>query len=182
FVAYHYTTNAIIVQAITKSESETIVDAFNNIFSHLKSKGFKPKLNVLDNEASAAITEYLCNNDIKWQFIPPNEHHVNAAERAIQTFKNHFISGSCTTDHHFPSQLWDKLLRQAQDSLNMLHTSRIDPSKSAYEILEGPHDFNRHPWGPPGCRAVIHELAGTRTSWGPCGTDAWYIGLAPNHY
>ncbi|KAL7503761.1 hypothetical protein ACHAXN_001695, partial [Cyclotella atomus] len=182
FVAYDYTTNAIIVRAISDREAPTIVSAFEDIFSYLETKGFKPRFNVLDNEASSAITEYLRSNDIKWQFVPPNEHRVNAAERAIQTFKNHFISGLCTTNRDFPTQLWDKLLPQAQDSLNMLRTSRIDPTKSAYEILEGPHDFNRHPWAPPGCRAVVHEPASTRTSWGPRGTDAWYIGPAHNHY
>ena len=64
----------------------------------------------------------------------------------------------------------------------MLRTSRIDPSKSAYEVLEGPHDFNRHPWAPLGCRAVIHKPAVNRTSWGPRATDAWYIGPAPDHH
>eukprot|EP00804_Cyclotella_cryptica_P030451 CCRYP_008524-RA/>CCRYP_008524-RA protein AED:0.26 eAED:0.26 QI:0/0/0/1/1/1/2/0/901 len=112
----------------------------------------------------------------------PNEHRINAAERAIRNFKNHFISGLCSTDCDFPSQLWDKLLQQAQDSLNMLHTSRIDPTKSAYEILEGPHDFNQTPWAPPGCRAILHEPVSTQTSWGPCGTDAWYLGPAMHHY
>eukprot|EP00804_Cyclotella_cryptica_P025469 CCRYP_011974-RA/>CCRYP_011974-RA protein AED:0.11 eAED:0.08 QI:0/0/0/0.66/0/0.33/3/0/643 len=132
--------------------------------------------NVLDNEASHAITEYLRQHDIKWQFVPPNKHRVNAMVRAIQTFKNHFIPGLCSTDRDFPSQLWDKLLQQAQDSLNMLCTSRIDPTKSTYEILEGPHDFNRNPWAPP------DEAATTRASWGPRGTGAWYIGPAMHHY
>jgi hypothetical protein len=182
FVAYDYTTNAILVRAITDRESATIVNAFDDVFTYLEEKGFKPRFNVLDNEASSAITEYLRRKDIKWQFVPPNEHRVNAAERAIQTFKNHFIAGLCSTDKQFPSQLWDKLLPQAQDSLNMLRTSRIDPSKSAYEVLEGPHDFNRHPWAPPGCRAVIHEPADSRSSWGPRGIDAWYIAPATNHY
>ncbi|KAL7474051.1 hypothetical protein ACHAW6_000049, partial [Cyclotella cf. meneghiniana] len=64
----------------------------------------------------------------------------------------------------------------------MLRASRIDPSKFAYEVLEGPHDFNHHSWAPPGCRAVIHEPANSRTSWGPHGTNAWYISPAPHHY
>ena len=182
FVAYDYTTNAILVRAIKDREAPTIVEAFDDVFSYLDRKGFKPKFNVLDNEASRAITEYLEQEEIKWQFVPPNEHRVNAAERAIQTFKNHFIAGLCTTDRNFPSQLWDKLLPQAQNSLNMLRTSRIDPTRSAYEVLEGPHDFNRQPWAPPGCRAVVHEPASTRTSWGPRATDAWYIGPSTDHY
>eukprot|EP00804_Cyclotella_cryptica_P019746 CCRYP_009657-RA/>CCRYP_009657-RA protein AED:0.25 eAED:0.25 QI:0/0/0/1/1/1/2/0/496 len=155
---------------------------FDDVFSYLESKGFKPKFNVLDNEASHAITEYLRCKDIKWQFVPPNKQRINGAEHAIQTFKNHFISGLCCTDCDFPSQLWDKLLQRAQDSLNMLRTSRIDPTKSAYEILEGPHDFNRTPWAPSGCQAILHEPATTRTSWGPCGTDAWYLCPAMHHY
>ena len=165
FIAYDYTTNAIIVRALTDRESSTIVKAFDDIFTYLAAKGFKPQFNVLDNEASHAITEYLRQQNIKWQFVPPNEHCVNAAERAIQTFKNHLIAGLCSTDRDFPSQLWDKLLPQAQDSLNMLRTSRIDPTKSVYENLEG-----------------AHEPATTRTSWGPRGTDAWYIGPAMHHY
>ena len=59
----------------------------------------------------------------------------------------------------------------------MLHTSRIDPPKSAYEILEGPHDFDKdfdcHPWASPGCRVVVHEPTDSCTSRGPRGTDAY---------
>ena len=56
----------------------------------------------------------------------------NVAERAIQTFKNHFISGVYSTDTDWPIQLWDQLTTQAVITLNMLRTSRIDPTKSAY--------------------------------------------------
>jgi hypothetical protein len=31
--------------------------------------------------------------DIKYQLVPPHIHRRNAAERAIRTFKNHFIAG-----------------------------------------------------------------------------------------
>ena len=59
FVAYDYTTNAIIVRAITDCEVPTIVAAIDDVFSYLECKGFKPQFNVLDNEASLAITKYL---------------------------------------------------------------------------------------------------------------------------
>ena len=98
FVAYDYTTNALIVRAIPDREAATIVKTFDEIFTYLDDKGYQPKFNVLDNEASGAIKQYLPNKFVQWQFVPPNEHRVNAAERAIQTFKNHFISGLCTTD------------------------------------------------------------------------------------
>ena len=98
FVAYDYTTNAILVRAIPDRDASTIVKTFDAIFTYLENKVYQPKFNVLDNEASGAIKQYLTNKFVQWQFVPPNEHRVNAAEGAIQTFKNHFISGLCTMD------------------------------------------------------------------------------------
>ena len=36
--------------------------------------------------------------NIKYQLVPPSNHRANNAERAIQTFKNHFIAGLCSVD------------------------------------------------------------------------------------
>ena len=103
---------------------------------------------------------------------PPN-HRVNAAERAILTFKNHFISGLSTTDSEWPLQLWDHMGEQAQTTLSILRQSRINPAILAYEQLHGKkYDWNAHPMAPPGTRAVIYSNAVTRTSWGPRGLDA----------
>ena len=41
---------------------------------------------------------------------PPHNHRVNAAEQAIATFKEHFISALATVDKVYPLQLWDKFL------------------------------------------------------------------------
>ena len=63
-----------------------------------------------------------------------------------------------------------------------MRQSRSDPTKSAYEVLEGPYDWNRFPLAPPGTKAVIYDAPESRGSWEPRGTDAWYLGPAPNHY
>jgi hypothetical protein len=181
-VAYDYTINAILVRPVKDLESATIVTAFDSIFQELKTKGFKPQLNITDNQAVAALKDYLHNEQCEWQFVEPNNHRVNAAERAIQTFKTHFISGLCTTDRDFPLQLWDQLAEQAQDTLNLLRTSRHDPTKSAYEELNGPYDFNKWPMAPPGTKAIIWEAPTRRQSWAPRGIDAWYLGPSKDHY
>ena len=36
------------------------------------------------------------------QIIPSNQDQVNAAKKAIQTLKNHFIAGLATVDKNFP--------------------------------------------------------------------------------
>ena len=97
-------------------------------------------------------------------------------------YKNHFISGLCTTDVDFPVQLWDQLAPQAQDTLNLMRQSRVDPTKSAYKVLEGPYDWNKYPLAPPGCKAIIHEAAESRASWASRGVDAWYLHPSKDHY
>ena len=114
--------------------------------------------------------------------MEPHNHRVNAAERAIQTAKNHLISGLCITDPEFPLQHWDSLIEQCQITLNMLRTSRTNPKLSAYQALEGTFDFNATPLAPPGTRALIYNPPSVRASWAPRGEDAWYIGPAMNHY
>jgi hypothetical protein len=46
-----------------------------------------------------------CNNLL----VKLNNHRVNAAEQAIQTFKVHFISALATTDSKFLLHLWERL-------------------------------------------------------------------------
>jgi hypothetical protein len=58
----------------------------------------------------------------------------------------------------------------------------INPTKSAYEALNGPYDWNWFPLVLPGCKAVIYETPKSRTLWGSQGTDAWYVGPSLNHY
>jgi hypothetical protein len=74
------------------------------------------------------------------------------------------------------------MTEQAQDTLNLLRTSRHDPTKSAYERLNSPYDFNKWPMAPPGTKAVIWENPTTRQSWAPRGIDASYIGPSKDHY
>ena len=117
------------------------------------------------------------------EFVEPHNHRVNAAERAIQTFKNHFIRGLCTTDQDWPLQLWDQLTMQAVVTLNLVQMSRIDSSKSAYHQVHGhKFDWNRYPMAPPGTKAVIWLDPDEQTSWGTRGLDAWYCGPALDHY
>ena len=65
-------------------------------------------MHYLDNEAPQSIKSYDTNNKIKYQLVPPFSHRRNAAERAIRTWKNHFITGLCSVDPNFPMHLWDK--------------------------------------------------------------------------
>ena len=183
FIAYDYDLNYIFTVPIPNLLDTTIIGAFKNVFDQLKEKGFKPKFNVTDNQAAVKIREFLQQQKCKGQFVEPLNHRVNAAERAIQTFKNHFISGLCSTDTDWPIQLWDQLTPQAEITLNLVRTSRMDPTKSAYHLFHGKqYDWNKYPMAPPGTKAVIYLDPKTRRLWGARGLDAWYCGPSLHHY
>jgi hypothetical protein len=91
----------------------------------------------LDNEASTLLKDYLHDQDINFQLVPPYCHRRNAAERAISSFKDHFIAGLCSTDKAFTMHLWAGFLPQAIIALNMLRPSRINPKISAATHLDG---------------------------------------------
>ena len=136
----------------------------------------------MDNQATKHIKKFLTENKCKLQLVEPHNHRVNAAERAIQTWKDAFIAALATTDRDFPIQLWDRLTPQVMSTLNMLRASRVNPSISAYEALHGPYDWNRYPLAPLGCKAVIYKDGDVRGSWASRGVDGWYLGPSANHY
>jgi hypothetical protein len=147
------------------------------------SNGTPLQMHWMDNEASAALKQLLTEEfRLEYQLVPPHIHRRNAAERAIRTFKNHFITGLCSADDDFPIRLWDKLLPQAEITLNLMRASRVDGSKSAYEATFGLFDHNKTPLAPPGCKVLIHEKPDQRRSWDPHGVKGWYLGPAMEHY
>ena len=85
-------------------------------------------------------------------------------------------------DKNFPLHLWDKLLPQAELTLNLLCGSRINPKLSVHAQLRGHYDFNRTPLAPPGIQVLAHIKPNERTTWSPHGADGWYTGSALDSY
>jgi hypothetical protein len=181
-VCYVYDCNAIITTPMKNRTELEHMRAFNHIHQYLTMRGFTPTHQRLDNEASTAFKNNLRQKGIDYQLVPPHNHRRNAAERAIQTFKNHFISILCGTDKRFPMHLWCRLLPQATATLNLLRTSRLHPQLSAEAHLNGAFDFNRTPLAPLGTQVILHETPQQRKTWAAHGVDGWYIGYAPEHY
>jgi len=145
FVEYDYRGNAILVCALTDQTDKSMLEAFQDVYEYLTKRGFQPKLNVMDNQCSKTIQTFIKKNGAKIQLVNPDDHRVNAAERAIQTWKNHWLSGLGTLDPNCPLQLWCQFIEQGQDTLNMRIISRINNRLSAYAILDGQFEFDKTP-------------------------------------
>jgi hypothetical protein len=114
--------------------------------------------------------------------VPPHCHRRNAVERAIRTFKEHFVAGLSSVDPAFPLHLWDRLLPQAEITLNLLRTSRLHLQLSAAAHFHGLVDYNKTAFAPPGCKIIAHEKPGKRRTWAPHGQHGYPLGPAMHHY
>jgi hypothetical protein len=82
------------------------VKAFGVVFDEMTAKGFKHKLQKMDNEASAALKNYFTEKTNELSASPPPHcHRTNDAERAIRTFKEHFKAGLATVIPDFTAHL-----------------------------------------------------------------------------
>ena len=59
-------------------------------------------MHLLDNKSSQEYKDAVAKNGMTYQLIPSHDHRRNVAEKAIQTFKDHFVAVLCSTDAKFP--------------------------------------------------------------------------------
>jgi hypothetical protein len=88
-VCYVYDCNYVKVIPMKSRSASEWVKAYDKVYQELTVKGFKQKLQTLNNEASAALKNFPTASDVTYQLVPPHCHRRNAAERAICTFKEH---------------------------------------------------------------------------------------------
>ena len=147
-VAYHYDANNILTTLLKNRTGPCILGGTTKIYDKLRKQGLTPKIHIMDNEVSEDLQKYFEDSDIQFQLVPPHMHQRNAAERAVRTFKNHFISAICTVDPLLQFYLWDRLLPQVTTTLNMLRQSRLNPGIPAYEQVDGIQIFEQTPLAP----------------------------------
>jgi hypothetical protein len=146
---YDYDSNAILLEGITSKGQSKLLQAYKVLHSRLVTAGLRPRYHHLDNEASTIFKSFLRAQQIDYQLTPPGMHHRNAAERAICTWKNHFIAGLSSLNPRFPLRFWCQLLPQSAFTLNLLCQSLLNPRLSGYAQLHGPFDINPTPLAPP---------------------------------
>ena len=71
----------------------------------MKACNITPRHQVLDNEISAAYRDAITTSGMTYQLVPPYDHRRNIAKKAIQTWKDHFVSALSGTADNFPLHL-----------------------------------------------------------------------------
>jgi hypothetical protein len=131
------------------------------------------------NETSLECREYFLLQRLPVQFVSPQMHRSNPAEKSVRTSKNHLISTFASTHPDFPDDLWDRLLPHAELTLNVVRPWRPDPSLSAWSGL---HHLPMTLPPTPGQLCLSFNSPDHRLSWDPHGDRAYYLGPALTHY
>jgi hypothetical protein len=181
-----YDSNNIFVRSLTNKTKEKLIEAHKQVYQELTKTGCKPICHRLENKVPEALLNWLSKIDMDFQLATHYQHRANATERAICTATNHIIlvAGIATCEEDFPLKLWDRLLPQAELTLNLLQRSRINPKLSAWEQIHGHFDYNRTPFG--STRNQSSDPRDTRQKGNvvrPCDRRMVYRpGSAFNHY
>ena len=156
-VAYNHNSNTIHAKPMNNCSGPELLNIYTTIHNLLSEGGLAPKMHYLDNEFPTVLQKFMTAKDERFQLVPPHLYRQNSAERAIQTFKNHFIAALASVKKNFPVNLWCRLLPHCLLTLNLLRPSQINPKLSAYAQLHGAFDFNRTSLAPPGTEIIIHD-------------------------
>eukprot|EP00804_Cyclotella_cryptica_P025029 CCRYP_015949-RA/>CCRYP_015949-RA protein AED:0.34 eAED:0.26 QI:0/0/0/0.75/1/1/4/0/538 len=181
-LAYHCDSNAILVEPFQSRHDRHRIAAHGRIMTRLKEKGHTIDHQILDNEASNAYRQTITQDwKATYQLVPPHVHRANAAERAIQTLKAHFLSILAGIDASLPTTSGTSYSpKQNSPSISFANPPR--PATSAWEAFNGPLNYDATPLGPIGCPVLIHNKASTRKSWDFRGREGFSIGPALLHY
>ena len=114
--------------------------------------------------------------------VSPGTHRINAAEVAIRDFKTHFLSVLAVTAQDFLPSLCDRLLPQAEITIDMLRQSNTTPNVSTYAHLSRPSSYNKMPLAPMCISVQVHEKTDKRGIWSYHTVNGWYLATSPEHY
>jgi hypothetical protein len=122
-ILYNHDSNAILAEPLKSKSEGKMIRAYSKLHEYLSDRGLKLRLQKLDNECPTGLKRFMKKNEVDYQLVPPHIHRRNSSERAISSWKNHFIAGLSSTDKQFPMHLWCRLIPQCTLTLNLPHQS-----------------------------------------------------------
>jgi hypothetical protein len=179
-IFYSEDKNYIHVVRMKSRSAKDYTKAIQSAMAFFKLHRVNTSIIRMDNECSELVKEHIRAATLSLELTPASQHRRNKAERAIRSFKNHFIASMAGVDVSSAADLWSDYTAQIEETLNLLRRGRS--GKSSWEDLFGPRDFNAVPLAPIGIKVVAHVPPSERASWAQHGLIGYYIGPAHEHY
>ena len=97
-IIFYYYSNTTLQAPFKTKFDKHFLEAYNSIPGLLKSLGQTVDLKILDNESSTEYKQVIKKYwGSRYQLLPLDMHCRNATERAIHTFKAHFLATLVST-------------------------------------------------------------------------------------
>jgi hypothetical protein len=180
--AIHLDDNYKFEELMKNRNEGEMIRVYQKIINRMKAAGLGLKKHVLNNKCSAAMKACIKGNDMDYKLVPLGQHRQNQAERAIKTFKAHFIFVLAGVDDKFPLLLWCHLLKPTELTLNLLRQSRVAPQILAFAHIHGTHDYMQKPFAPIGCAVQMHVKPDNCLSWDTRSEPAFNLGTSMEHH
>jgi hypothetical protein len=181
-VGIHTDANYIFCKLMKNRTEGKMITAYQKMVDRMEIAGLGLKHHWLDNKCSESFKKCIKKNHMTWELVPSDCHRRNIAERAIQTFKNHFVAILSGVEDRFPLSLWCHLVRPAKLTINLLQQSNVVPKILAYAHVHRQHNYMKRPFAPLGCAVMAHVKPKNRQSWDVHGNVGFNIGTAMEHH
>jgi hypothetical protein len=180
-VGIHLDANYIFCKLMKNRTKGKMITAYQKMVNRMKLLALGLKHHHLNKECLAVFKACIANNEMTHELVPPDCHRHIIAKRAIQLFKNHFVSILSELDDQFPLFLWCHLVQLAELTINLLQQSNVAPKVSAYAYVHRQHDYMKHPFAPLGC-AVMANVKPKKQLWDVHADNSFNIGTAMEHH
>ena len=180
-ILHHVDSNSSWAEAMQNQSGSELILTRARALAWMQCRGLIPKHRILDNQVSAEYKAAIEASGMTYELVPPKEHRSNMAEKAIQTFKGHFVGVLSGCAPSMPIHLWCQLLLQVERQFLLLRQPREHPNLSAYAHVYEQHDYNRHPFVPIGIEALVQDKHHQRCTFEHC-TKAFVLGMSTEHY
>ena len=181
-VFFHEDANFIHIEVSKSRKGPDLLAALQRAVKFFADRGAPPLIIRMDNECAQDTKSWLETTPTRLELTPVAQHRTNKAERAIGTWKDHFIATLATLDPNCPLSLWEDFVEQAELTLNLMRMSPIHSSLSAWEALCGKFDILATPIAPLGMKVMVHDTPDKRGTWQVHGKLGYYMGRALSHY
>jgi hypothetical protein len=119
-ILHHVDSNSSWLEAMQNQLGGKLILARALALARMQCCGLIPKHQILNNQASVQYKAAIKASSMTYELVPPQEHQHNMAEKAIQTFKDHFVEVLSGCAPSMPIQLWCQLLPQVKWQLLLL--------------------------------------------------------------
>ncbi len=174
--------NYIFYKLMKNRTEGKMITAYQRMVDRMKLSALGLKHQRLDNQCSAKFKECIMESGMTHKLVPLDCHHCNIAKRAIQTFKNHFISILSGVDNRFPFSLWCHLVQPAELTINLLQQSNVAPKVSACAHIHEQLNYMKCLFAPLGCVVMAHVKPKNRQTWNVHSDTGFNIGMAMEHH